>query len=341
MRMPNRLIPCAALAALCLAAAAHAQPTTVLKMWFFTSESSASYQCHAKLFVDAINNDRDDSVRVNVTFGTGIRPLEDQLKPILEGSADITTITPTYAPTRFRNNAVLQLPGLFASQLEGMRVYKELVDSDVLDGYQDLFPLGTFLSLGESIHSRKPTTQLADLRGQNIRVNNDIEALVLKRLGANPVFLPINQTMDGLGQGTVDAVTLPTAVLLDFGIGRMTVNHFLLPIAPVSTVVTMTQVKFSSLPPRAQDMIRRHIGSEWAQHAAACMDARDRDVTARLEADARRKVAFPTPADVAAAEKVFATVIQEWTAQNPANKELLAKVKGEIAKVSNSAKGAR
>jgi len=160
--------------------------------------------------VDAVNNEQPDALRIDVTFGSGIRPLEDRLKPIMDGNADITVATPTYAQSRFRDNAVLQLPGLFRDQIESIRAYKALVDAGVLSGYQDLFVLGAFLSLGESIHSRKPTATLSDLRGQNIRVNSDIEAITLRRFGANPVILPITQTMDGLGQGTIDGVTIPT-----------------------------------------------------------------------------------------------------------------------------------
>lgn len=324
-----------ALTALLLSTAVNAQPTT-LKLWFFTSENSTTYQCHVRPLVDAVNNEQDGALRIDVTFGTGIRPLEDRLKPIMDGSADITIATPTYAQARFRDNAVLQLPGLFRDQIESIRVYKALVEAGAMSGYQDLFVLGTFLSLGESIHSRKPTATLSDLRGQNIRVNSEIEAITLRRFGANPVILPITQTMDGLGQGTIDGVTIPTPAVFDFGIGRMTANHYLLTIGPIPTILVMTRAKFSSLPATAQETIRKHTGRSLAERAASCMEAKDREITARLQSDSRRKVTLPSSSDRDAAERVFAEVVQEWAAQNPRNAELLVLVKAEIAKLRSA-----
>jgi TRAP-type C4-dicarboxylate transport system substrate-binding protein len=320
-----------ALTALALSTTARAEPTT-LKLWFYTAESSTSYQCHVKPFVEAINNDSAQIVRIDVTFNPAIRPLEDQFKPIMGGDFDITIVTPGYVPARFKDTEVLQLPGLFHDQLESIRAYEALVDANELPGYQDLYVLGAFLSLGESIHSRKPTAQLADLRGQNIRVNNEIEAATLRKFGANPVFLPITQTMDGLGKGTVDGVAIPTPAILDFGIGRMTTNQYLLPTGPVPTILTMMRARFSTLSPAAQANIRKHAGAEFAQHAAACMLARDREVTARLQADTRRKVTVPSAADRAEADQVFAQVTREWAAQRPRNQELLNLVKAEITK---------
>jgi hypothetical protein len=63
------------------------------------------------------------------------------------------------------------------------------------------------------------------------------------------------------------------------------------------------------------------------------MEAKGREIIAQLQADTRRKVTYPSPADQAIANKAFAAVGEEWAAQNPRNRELLNLVKAEIAKV--------
>jgi len=116
----------------------------------------------------------------------------------------------------------------------------------------------------------------------------------------------------------------------------MTANHYLLPIGPVPTILVMMRAKFLSLPANVQEIIRKYASGSLADRAASCMEAQDREITARLQSDSRRKVSFPSDSDQAAASGFFAEVVQEWAAQNPRNGELLALVRAEIAKLRSA-----
>jgi TRAP-type C4-dicarboxylate transport system substrate-binding protein len=95
----------------------------------------------------------------------------------------------------------------------------------------------------------------------------------------------------------------------------------------------MNRAKFESLPPKAQDIVRKYSG-EWA--AARSNEFFD-DVNAKaleqLKSDPRRKVIFPTAAELVGIHAAFKQVIDEWVAQNPRNGVLLAQVEAEIAKL--------
>jgi hypothetical protein len=52
-----------------------------------------------------------------------------------------------------------------------------------------------------------------------------------------------------------------------------------------------------------------------------------------LQSNPRRKVAQPSPADRAAAEVVFKSVIDEWAAKAPANRQQLETARAEIARL--------
>lgn len=327
--MLTRSIPLTAFAGLLLPAIAAAEPIT-LKLAFFTSDRSNIYQCQFQPFVDAVNREGRDELQIEVKFGAG---QFDQLRMLQDGTTDIAGIRPANSPEHFPDKAVLQLPGLFQNQTEASLVFSELIASGTLRGYQDLAILRATVSADQSIHSRKPIAALADLHGQTIRVNNEIEATTLKKLGAAPVLLPINQTMDNLAQGKIDGATMPVGLLFEFGAGRLTVNHYLLELGPVPTVLAMNRTKFASLPANAKNIIRKYTGAWLNEQSTSCLDSKAREVVAQLKADARRKVTYPSQADQATASRVYAEVADDWEAQSPRNRELLALVKAEIAKV--------
>ena len=53
----------------------------------------------------------------------------------------------------------------------------------------------------------------------------------------------------------------------------------------------------------------------------------------QLQADPKRKVVFPSQADLDAMQPAFQSVIDVWVAKSPRNKELLALVRAELANV--------
>lgn len=318
-----------------LPATVAAEPIT-LKLSFFTSDRSNIYQCQVKPAVDAVNAEGAGLIQLDVYFSGTINPvLTEQPRLVTDGVADLAIVVPGFSPQRFPDSAVMQLPGLFRDERESSRVFTRLVEAGALEGYKEFFVVGAFVSAGESIHSRKPIVTLADLNGQAIRVNNPIEADTLRKLGAVPLVLPINQTMDALAQGKIDGATVVPSMVFEFGFGRLTRNHYLIHLggAPVSLV--MNREKFASLPQPAQAIVRKYSGDWLSQQEASCFEARNRETAARLEADPRRKVTYPSQADMATSQRVFASVVEEWAAQSPHNRELLALVRAEIAKLQS------
>lgn len=320
---------------------AAAEPIT-LKLSFFTSDRSAIYQCQIKPFVDAVNADGSGLLQIKVYFSGAISPVQfEQPHLVLEGVADLANVAPGYSPRQFPDTSVLELPGLFRNAREASLVSTHLVEAGALAGYKDFFVVGAFVSAGESIHSRKPIATLADLKGQTIRVNNEIEAATLRKLGAIPLLLPLNRTMDALSKGEIDGVTVPPSMLFEFGYGRLTSNHYLLQLGGAPVTLLMNRKKLMDLPPQAQEIIRKYSGAWMAERETTCLAAKDRATTARLRADARRHVTAPSAADLATARRVFASVVDEWARQSARHRKLLALVRAELSKLRASKEPAK
>ena len=100
-----------------------------------------------------------------------------------------------------------------------------------------------------------------------------------------------------------------------------------------SLALVINRAKFESLPPTAQDIIRKYSGEWAAARSNAFFDDVNAKALEQLKSDPRRRVIFPTAAELVVIRTAFKQVIDEWVAQNPRNRTLLAQVEAEIAKL--------
>jgi TRAP-type C4-dicarboxylate transport system substrate-binding protein len=122
-------------------------------------------------------------------------------------------------------------------------------------------------------------------------------------------------------------------MLLEFGISRLASYHYLLDISTAPLALVMNRKKFDSLPKRAQDIIRKHSG-EWP--IASFVDTQaavTREIMEQLTSNPGRKVVRPSPADLDTAQRAFKSVVAEWVAKSPRNREQLKAAETEIAKL--------
>jgi TRAP-type C4-dicarboxylate transport system substrate-binding protein len=316
-----------------LPAMAAAEPIT-LKLSFFTSDRSNIYRNQIKPFVDAVNNDGEGLIKIEVYFSGTISKIQaEQPQLVADGTADMALIVPGRTPDRFDDIAIMELPGIYRDSREASLVFTRLIQARALKGYNDFFVISAFVAAAESIHSRKPIATNSDLKGLTIRTNNQIEAYVLKKLGAIPVPIPINQTTETISIGKIDGATFPPSMLFEFGIGRVTSHHYMIQLGGAPSALVMNRKKFESLPPKAQAVIRNYSGQWPAERSVTAMDALDKLTLEQIKSDPRRTVVFPSPSDLESTQRVFASVVEEWAAQSPHNRELLARVRVEIAKL--------
>jgi TRAP-type C4-dicarboxylate transport system substrate-binding protein len=125
-------------------------------------------------------------------------------------------------------------------------------------------------------------------------------------------------------------------MVFEFGFGRLTSHHYLLHLGAVPTALVMNRKKLESLPKPAQALIRKYSGEWLSSRASACFATKNRELAEKFKADLRRTVVEPSPADLATARSVFASVVEEWAAKSPHNRELLTLVRAEIAKLRSS-----
>jgi TRAP-type C4-dicarboxylate transport system substrate-binding protein len=315
---------------------ARAEPIE-LKFSFYTSDRSNIYQTMIKPFVDSVNDEGKGLIEIKVYFSGAISPvITKQPQLVADGTADMAMVAPGYSPDRFGDSTVMELPGIYRDAREASLIFTQLVERGALEGYGAFFVVGALVTGPENIHSRKPIAAIGDLKGLTIRANNQREAAVLEQLGAIPVLLPINQTTDAINRDKIDGATFPPLVLFDFGVGRVTTYHFMIPMGGVPLALVMNRGKFDSLPPAAQAIIRKYSGRWLAERAAANLQTTDTQILEQLRSDPRRKVINPSPTELEGVQRIFASVVADWTATSLHNLELLTLVQSEIKKIRSS-----
>jgi len=334
--MNKILVRCALFSLALVPSATVAQPIE-LKLAFFGSDQTSTYLTAVKPFVDSLNSEDRSLLRV-VIYSGGVlgREIAQQPQAVRDGKADIAFVVPGYSPAAFPDNSVVEMPGVFRNTREATLVYTRLVALKALRGYDDFSVLGAFVSEQETIHSRLPIASVDDLKGKKIRVNNAMEADALGKLGALPVAMPITQVANAISSGAIDGAAVSSTPLSDFGIKRVALNHYLLPISGAPLALLMNRKRFEALPERAQGIIRKYSG-EWL--AARFIDAYDRSdtrVMEELKSDPKRSVIRPSSSDLETVQFAFWSVVADWEAKSSSNRDLLKLAETELTKLRAS-----
>ncbi len=316
--------------------AAWATEPVKLKLSFFSSDNAILYNGGVKPFVDAVNSGAKGLLEIEVFFrgALGKAPAQ-QPQLVRDGVADLAFIVPGYTADQFPDNAAIELPGLFRDQQEASLVYTRMIAANALRGYEDFIVITAFTVEPYSIQTRRPIASLDDLKGLKIRVNNPTEAATFEKLGMQGIVMPVNQIADAIGSGAIDGAALPPAMLAEFGVGRLATYHYMIHADAPSLALVMSRAKFASLPPRAQDIIRKHSGEWSVSQSNAFFEEINAKSMQQLLSDPKRHVIFPSQAERIRIDAAFKEVIGEWVARQPRNPGLLNMVRLEIGKMQS------
>jgi TRAP-type C4-dicarboxylate transport system substrate-binding protein len=332
-RMIKTLLRAAAVTLAVLPAMAAAEPIK-LKLAFFSSDRTHLYRSVVKPFVDAVNHEGKDVVQIEVylsgKLGTDVTK---QSRLALDGVADIAYMVLPYEQAQFPDSFVIELPGLFRDTREATFAFTHLAAAGTLRDFAEFHVIGAVASDPETIHVRPPIASLADLRGKRIRANNAVAIAVIKALGMTPVLVPINEIAEAISGGKLDGAYVPVVPMLEFGIGRVASNHYLLETSNVPLCLLMSRKRFDSLPGEVRAIIAKYSGEWQARQYVQINESSSALVMHQLESDSKRKVVFPSEPDMKTASAIFKSIIDEYAAGDPHHAALVDAARAEAGKL--------
>ncbi len=305
-----------------------------LKLAFFSSDRTHLYRAGVKQFVDAVNAEGKGKVEIEVHLSgsLGQYPI-NQSQLLRDGKADIAYIVQPYERTRFPDSTVIELPGLYKDGREATLTFSHLIAKGLMRDFDDFLVIGAFASDPESLHLRPPITSLADLKGKRIRANNDTEIEILKRLGAEPAFVPLIETALAISSGKIDGAAVPPVPMVEFGIGRVAPHHYMLGTSSVPLSLLMTKKRFNSLPADVQVIIKQYSGEWDAENYVRINESSTALVMNQLESDKRRTVVFPSKADMKIVGPIYESIVNAYSAESPHNAKLVEAARAEVTKI--------
>lgn len=331
-RQVLKMLAGAILASASLTGFAQQQPIK-LKLAWFSPDDERLFVTVIKPFADNVRRDTKGQVEVELYPNGGLgRAPQQQAQMVLDGVADIAMVVPTFTPGRFPDSEVLELAGLFSDLTEGTRVFTSLVASGAIKDYEKFMPLGVWATPPFSIHTNFPVNSLADLKGKRIRGSGVLQLEAMRALGINPVGMAPTEIAEAIGRHTIEGAISQPAVVFDFGLDRVTSHDYFIRLGITPLTVMMNKSKFESLPPSAQAVIRKY-GLDWmAKTYIDSMLPYNASLVKRMEADPKRKVTRPSPAEEVTVQKAFDQVRDGWVAKSPRHAELYKRVSEEIRK---------
>ncbi len=331
--MIRRFVLALAVALLAFVLPAQAEPIR-LKLSFFSSDRELAFWAAIDPFINVVNREGEGFLQIEPhTSGALGKGLMVQRQLVVDGTADIAFVNPSLTPDAFPDQSVMQLPGLFRSAREATLVYTNLTQRGVFEHLAGFVVIAAFVNHPLTIHTRPQVKSLADLVGKRLRVNNAVEGQALNRLGALPQPMAINEVADAISRGALDGATVPPGALFEFGIARVASNHYLLQLGGAPLLLLMNKQRFESLPPRAQQLIRKYSGSWIATRYADAYERHTKEAIDEIHANPRRMVVEPSAKDLAAAQAAFELVAATWRKQGAREEELYAIVQQELARV--------
>ncbi len=194
--------------------AAAAQDVVALKFAHDLPETTIKART-IKLFAEKVDEYSQGKMRIDVYPGAQLVASKDEVRAAIRGQVDIVgPLTSYYVPLDVRWE-VFNLPGLFSSFSESMKVLEGKTGQELLQGLERFRLHGLALwhdGPGYLYTSEKPARVPADVQGMKVRVTPSapLEAGV-RAVGGIPVSLQAPDVYLGLQQGLVSgAITTVT-----------------------------------------------------------------------------------------------------------------------------------
>ncbi len=247
----------AGVSALALSGAASAQSLSFAGGWPPNSAPNAKLESYAA----AVEEYTDGEVSMRV-FPLSLLSFAEGNAGVRDGIADATANLVAYFPAEYPNlNMLAEFSELveleaYASEISSTAFAGAITEYVMLNcpqcqdevAAQNQIYMGSASTTSYVLQCMVPLNTVADLEGKRIRAAGAYWARWAESVGAVPVSMSINETLEGLNQGVVDCTASNTADFVNFGFIDVVKHVYVgLPGAQFNVPITMNLDSWNSL----------------------------------------------------------------------------------------------
>lgn len=193
----------------------------------------------------------------------------------IDGVADIVWTVVGYTPGRYPSTEVFELPFMMNNARAASSAYWQMFEKNMKDTeFKDVKILATWVHGPGVIHANKVIETPADMEGLKMRGGSRLASVLLSKLGATPVGMPVPAIPEALSKGVVDGTTIPWEVTGALKVPELVKNHTEFEgnaLYTLGFVLAMNKDRFDSLDPELQKVLEDNSGLEFSILAGGTM----------------------------------------------------------------------
>jgi TRAP-type C4-dicarboxylate transport system substrate-binding protein len=309
----------------------------VLRLSFFGGTNDSTYSKVVRPWLEGINAEGKGILKIDgYPAGSLVPNPRAQVKAVTDGVVDIAFVVFSYTPGRFPDNSVLELPTLYKNVKESADVIRTLYEKGMLRGFEQFYVPMLVTTYPYNFHTVKPVKTIADLKGMKLRAGGPVAGAAMRALGVAPVGMPIPAVAENISKGVLDGTAVDWNVMYSFRINEVAKNHYMQLFSTVPIGLLMTKKRFEALPPKAQELIKKHSGRVVDNSFVKVTTEIQAKWLAKTKATPGHTIVYPDAADTAAYQKIMDGVIEKWAGSDDRRKNILKTVKAELKKLRSA-----
>ena len=305
--------------ALTLATGAAAQEVT-LRFQHFVSPNSANPAHFIEPWAEKVEKESGGRIKVEIypfmQLG-GTAP--EQYDLIVDGVIDGGWVIPGYQAGRFPETEVLELPFMVTKSAEEASLAAWTFTQKYLtDDFADVHLIAAHMHGRGLIHMKGEAPETVDdLQGKKLRGPSRPATLLLEKLGAVPIGMPVPQFPEALSKGVLDGGVITWEMSPSLKLDELTDSHT--DVAGDKSLYNlffiwgMNKDVYDSLPDDLKAVIDANSGLETSAWAGRAHDTGDAEGRAVMEA-AGNQIATLSEEETAHIRELGDEVIDEWIA---------------------------
>jgi TRAP-type transport system periplasmic protein len=256
---------------------------------------------------------------------------------------DLSFGTHGYVPGRFALAQAIEFPFMgdtaVASSVAYQRVFERMLAKH--NEHKGVVPLTMFThGPGAIFNTRRPVTELKDLRGMKIRVGAATVSDIMNALGAVPMLRPASETYELLASGVADGTAITKEAPVSFKFLPVIKHATYIPggLYTQSFAWIMNPAKWDSIPEADRKLIQPLMGEALARRSGLGWDTADEKGVAAVR-DAKIQMVTASPSFLAEIRARTESLEKAWIENRAKPKgvdgaAVLKALREEIAKIS-------
>ena len=156
--------------------------------------------------LDELKSRTNGSINYTLYAGGSLGSGPEHYDIVASGRSDMGYATLTWTPGRFPLSDVLSLPAGIQSKEVATDIGNDVYERILSQEFKDAEVLEVNGCIDSCLWTKKPVRTLEDLAGLKIRTPGGMQTRCLKALGAEPVFMPMDQVYLSMQNGSIDGV---------------------------------------------------------------------------------------------------------------------------------------